>query len=123
VSPDEDDPGTRAEERRFAVVPGEPDDGTRWPKEPDPPDLGPDPPAVEAPNPSGGSPAVRRLFWTLVVVLDVAILAIALGIMFVGFERRWTLGGQLVLAGVVLLAYAWYKYHRYRRSQDDVDGV
>lgn len=120
---DDEDPGTPNEERRFAVVPGEPDDGRRWPEEPDPPDLGPEIPTTEVPDPNRAPPEVRRLFWVLVAVLDVAILAIAIGLMLIGFEGRWTLGGQLVLAGVVLLVYGWYKYHRYRQRTDDSEGT
>lgn len=125
MTSEEDDPGSEAPERRFPVVPGEPDDGERWPEEPDPPEFEPDEDATtaESVGSSSASSELRRTFWVLVIVVDVAVLAVAVGVMFVGFEGRWTLGGQLVLLGLVLGGFGWYRYRRYRRSMaDSSDG-
>lgn len=90
------------------------------PEEFDPSDLGPDVP--EAPDPTEGDvdidPATHRLFWGLVVVFNAALLAVSLGLMFAGFEGRYALGGQLVLAGLVLGGYGYYRYRQFRGSDD-----
>jgi hypothetical protein len=97
-------------------VPDDPWD-ERSPLDPDDvadPDLGPDPPEPE--GSAGDAPA---LFWKLVVVFDVAFLALALGPMFIGFEGRWTFGGALTGFGALVFAYGVASYYRFRRRQDE----
>ena len=89
--------------------------------EPDPPSLGPGVPEVDVPEvgtsdslTDGADPEVARTFWRLVLVLDVGLLAVALGPMFVYFERNWELGLSLFGFGVAVLAYGVVQYRRYR---------
>lgn len=69
-------------------------------------------PSVDVPDASAASPQLRRRFWGLVIVFNVAVLALSLGVMLVAFRGRWQLGGQLVAAGAVLFAYGLYAYRR-----------
>lgn len=88
------------------------------PEEFDPDSLGPDVPSV--PNLSDQvedvDPEVSGLFWYLVLVFNVSLLAISLGLMFVSFQRNWVIGGQLLIAGVVLGGYGYVRYRRFREG-------
>ncbi len=88
------------------------------PEEFDPMELGPEIP--EPPDPTDNEteidPATHRLFWGLVAVFNIALLAVSLGAMFAVFEGRFELGGQLILAGVVLGGYGYYRYHRFKST-------
>lgn len=92
--------------------------------EPDPPDepgagdIGP--PVPEAPNADLSEhdvPAdLLKRFWKLVGVFNVAVLAASLGALLVAFEGRWTLGGGLLLVGVVAFLVGWRGYRRARKG-------
>lgn len=103
--PGEDNPGERLIEKYDPTV-DEPESGEEY--VPDPEDV--DVPAGTA-----------RLFWYLVGVFDVAILALAIGSMLIAFRGRWLLGGQITLAGAVLLAYGYYRYRKHARSSGPDD--
>jgi hypothetical protein len=62
-------------------------------------------------------PEVSRTFWRLVVVFDVAFLALALGPMFIYFEGDWNVGGPLVALGAVSFLYGVREYRAFRRSR------
>lgn len=62
-------------------------------------------------------PEVSRTFWRLVVVFDVAFLALALGPMFIYFEGDWNVGGPLVALGVFSFLYGVREYRAFRRSR------
>jgi hypothetical protein len=87
-----------------------------WPHEPDEPDpeaeLAPDPPSVSIPDTSEADvPAeLLRVFWGLVLALNVGLLATILGILLVAFRGRWLFGGGLVLLGTTVLATAYVGY-------------
>ncbi|WP_123537414.1 DUF7322 domain-containing protein [Halosimplex salinum] len=84
------------------------------------PSLGPDVPEIEVPSvpepqdPTDVDPEISRTFWRLVVVFDVAILAMALGPMFVYFRGDWDTGGPMFALGVVTFAYGVLQYRRFR---------
>ncbi len=61
---------------------------------------------------------LRNEFWAQVILFNVALFAVSLGLMFVGFEGRWELGGGLVLVGLFAFARG---YHRYRAFQADAE--
>lgn len=92
------------------------------PDEPQPGDIGP--PIPEAPDPRDSDteihPRVHVLFWSLVVVLNIAVLAVGLGLLFVFLGGDLVLGGQLLLAGLVLFAYGGFRYRRAKRELDSV---
>jgi hypothetical protein len=67
-------------------------------------------PSVDVPDASDADPALRRRFWLLVVVFDVALLAVSVGAMLVAFRGDLDTGGSLAGAGVVLFAYGYYRY-------------
>jgi hypothetical protein len=88
------------------------------PEEFDPSSLGPDVP--EAPNPPDGTGdnEVAALFWKLVVVFNVALLALSLGPMLAYFEGRVEFGLQVFLAGVILFGYGTFRYVQFRRDRE-----
>ncbi|MFW6435454.1 MAG: DUF7322 domain-containing protein [Halovenus sp.] len=93
--------------------------GEKSPHEPeefDPDSLGPDIP--EPPDPSSVAEEVdtevQGLFWGLVLVANVALMAASLGVMFAVFEGQWVFGSQLVLAGTILGGYVYYRVRSYQ---------
>ncbi|WP_415382517.1 hypothetical protein [Halosimplex sp. TS25] len=103
--------------------------------------LGPDVPEVEVPEveipsvPGAGDagetdeadadaldvdvdPEVSRTFWRLVLVFDVALLAMSLGPMFVFFRGDWDTGGPLFVLGAVAFAYGVREYRQYRYGDE-----
>ncbi|MFB6171863.1 MAG: hypothetical protein ABEJ23_04965 [Haloarculaceae archaeon] len=94
----------------------------RWPDEPDEPfadtygepDVEPDADdpsfGVDVPDESAADPELRRVFWSLVVTINLGLFAASLGLMLVGFRGRWTTGGSVFLLGVATLVWAWWKY-------------
>ncbi|WP_121822163.1 DUF7322 domain-containing protein [Halostella salina] len=90
-------------------------------------ELGPDVPAVEGPDdPSVDIPSVdadsddvpgdlKAMFWTLVLLANGAVLAVSLGLMFIGFRGNWDLGGRLVIAGGLIVVLGWRVHQRYER--------
>lgn len=104
-----------------------PDDDGDWRDDPDPdlPDLGPDVPSVDIPSVDTASAEslgagedvdseTFRTFWRLVVVMDVALLALAVGPMFVYFRGNWQRGLLLVAFGLTVGLYGVGKYRSYR---------
>lgn len=64
-----------------------------------------------------------QTFWILVFVINVAVLFVALGVLFVAFRVDVELGGALLGAGAVLfgLAYRRYRTYRYGDAGEDDD--
>lgn len=107
-------------------------------KEPDElePSLGPDLPEVSLPEvaetkkemPTPGEDIDREtysLFWRLVLVIDVALFAVAVGPMFVYFENDWSIGLPLTLLGLASFGYAvvQYRSHQARKAAaSEADG-
>lgn len=102
--PGEDNPGERLIETYDPTVEGDDGDGERG--------------TAEERGDRDVPAHVARLFWTLVGVFNVALIALALGVMLIGFRGRWALGGQLVLAGTILFVYGYYRYRNYRDDGD-----
>lgn len=99
-------------------------DEERWPDEPeefDPETLGPDVPSPPGPGEASNAEAIE-LFVKLVVVFNIAVLALALGPMFVIFRGRTEFGLQLFLLGVLAFAYGTFRYYRFRAGGDDGAG-
>lgn len=63
-------------------------------------------------------PEVSRTFWRLVVVFDVAFLAMSLGPMFVFFRGDWDTGGPLFVLGAAAFVYGVREYRQYRYGDD-----
>ncbi|WP_458187128.1 DUF7322 domain-containing protein [Haladaptatus sp. NG-WS-4] len=59
---------------------------------------------------------LQKEFWVQVLLFNVALFTVSLGLMLVGFERRWLFGGALVAVGLVAFARG---YRRYRAVQKD----
>ena len=88
------------------------------PEEPGPGDLGPSVP--EIPNADLADrdvPAeLEDTFWKLVGLFNVAILATSLGVLFVAFEGRWTVGGASLVVGIGAFLAGWRGYRRARKG-------
>lgn len=87
--------------------------------------LGPDvPEAPEAPDLADRDvdPVVEGAFWTLVVVFNVGLIAFSVGVMLVVFQGRTAFGGQVTLAGAVILGYGLYRYRSARELVDERVG-
>lgn len=87
-------------------------------------DTAPDPPeppgsdtAIEA-DYSDVDPEVRKLFWKLVLGIKFALLALTLGVLFVVFGERTSLGGQLLAFGLLLAGYVAYQYRESKARLD-----
>lgn len=94
------------------------------PHEPDPDAIGPEIPSAPDPTEREGEvdPEIRARFWGLVLVFNVALLALSLGAMFIGFEGNLELGGQLLLVGGILGAYGLYRYRSTKAELLDQNG-
>lgn len=90
------------------------------PEVPDPSEnVSPDIP--EAPDLSENDidPDLRREFWSLVMLFNVALFGMSLGVMLVGFEGRWRVGGAIFAAGAVAFARGWRGYRQVTAETDD----
>jgi len=113
-------------------------DGNPWPHEPDdsgevdPQSIGPsvDVPDIE-PETDGPSPPdytsvdvpadLARAFWMTVALVKMGTLAVAVGVMLVGFLGDLRRGGGLVLVGLLAFGLAYRRYRGYR-SDDGSAG-
>lgn len=101
------------------------------PTEDDPEDAFPDPErelvsvpeAPSVPSESDVPSELRRAFWELVVVFNVALLALSVGAMLVAFERLWTVGGALVLLGAASFLRGYRRYQRVTGEEFATDGA
>lgn len=94
------------------------------PEEFDPNSLGP---GVPTPTSGDYQSDTAGLFVRLVVVFNVALLALSLGPMLAYFEGQVDLGLRIFLAGVILFGYGTYRYVKFERERkarddDESDG-
>ena len=91
------------------------------PEEFDPSSLGPDIP--EAPDPPDGATnsEVTSLFWKLVVVFNIALLALSVGPMLAYFEGRVELGLRVTAIGIIAFGYGYLRYRQFVEGRDS-DG-
>lgn len=94
---DVDDPGAEAEDVEFGVTTGA--------------EL-----VDQLPGESEVPREVRRTFWSLVVLLKIAILGVSFGIMLAYFWGWATVGGFLVFLGLFASVHAYVRVRRYQRS-------
>jgi hypothetical protein len=112
------------------------DDGPEWweDPEPDPPSLGPeipsvDIPEVEVPGTDSDPDSVEagvdvdaetaKGFWRLVLVVDVALLALALGPMFIYFQGDWRRGGMFIGLGALASLYGIARVREFRAAGEE----
>ena len=91
------------------------------PEEFDPSSLGPDIP--EAPDPPDGATnsEVTSLFWKLVVVFNIALLALSVGPMLAYFEGRVELGLRVTAIGIIAFGYGYLRYRQFVEGRDSDD--
>jgi hypothetical protein len=113
----EDSPGEWRKEEEV-------DEPYREPEEPDASDLGPGVPEIPDPSENDVDPELSRRFWALVLVFNVALLALSLGAMFVVFEGNYELGGQLLLGGLAAFGFGLYRYRNTKaRLGEDLEDT
>ncbi|MDS0257934.1 hypothetical protein NDI56_00765 [Haloarcula sp. S1CR25-12] len=109
--PDEDGEGVLSEKSPF-----EPDEF-------DPSSLGPDVPEAPSPPEGAANNDVTALFWKLVVVFNVALLALSVGPMIAYFEGDVDLGVRITLVGAIAAAYGYFRYRRFTKQRDSDDAA
>lgn len=102
-SPDEGSPGSWREFERV-------DEQYREPEDPNPFDVEPEIPEAPDPSEQDVDPELLRRFWALVALFNIALLATALGVLFVVFEGDYALGGRLLVAGLIVFGFGLYRY-------------
>ena len=85
------------------------------PDEFDPSSLGPD---IPEPPKGDGYSDTASLFWQLVIVFNIALLALSIGPMFAYFQGRVQFGLRIFGVGVILFAYGTYRYVKFRRGRE-----
>ncbi|GCF15000.1 hypothetical protein Harman_29350 [Haloarcula mannanilytica] len=88
------------------------------PDEFDPESLGPD---VPSPSDSDYSGDATGLFVKLVIVFNVALLALSLGPMLAYFEGQVDLGLRIFLVGVIAFGYGTFRYVQFERDRKPGD--
>lgn len=80
--------------------------------------------APETPETSGeGRAAIdvdsrtSRYFWGAVALANVAVGAVSIGLMLIGFRGNWELGGGLVLIGLLAGARTYWIYRSFRNDE------
>ncbi|WP_339103980.1 hypothetical protein [Haloterrigena salinisoli] len=66
-------------------------------------------------------PELLRTFWALVLIINVALLAYALGVLFLIFEGATRTSGGFLVIGLVCTAFAVRRYRNYQRTSDATD--
>jgi len=92
------------------------------PEEPGAGDIGPSIPDT-AGQAANAPPKLRLLFWRLVVLFNVALVAVAVGVMLIAFGTDPTLGTQVLLVGLVLSVYGYYRYREAREEVGELVGT
>lgn len=92
------------------------------PEEFDPESLGPD---VPSPSGSDYNGDATGLFVKLVIVFNIALLALSLGPMLAYFDGQVDLGLRVFLVGLIAFGYGTFRYVRFERERkaDDEDGA
>ncbi|WP_306056898.1 DUF7322 domain-containing protein [Natronococcus wangiae] len=58
-----------------------------------------------------------QAFWSIVLVVNAAVLAVSLGVLFLIFEGAITRSATLIGGGAILFAFAVHRYRAYRESE------
>jgi hypothetical protein len=80
-------------------------------------------PSVDVPDESDADPQLQRQFWLLVLVFNVALMAVSVGAMLAVFRGQWDTGTSLVAGGLVLAVYGVYKYRVYARADEPPESA
>lgn len=60
-----------------------------------------------------------RYFWAAVVLANVGLAGVSIGLMLIGFRGQWTVGGAVLLLGVLALARTYHVYRQFRTYRAD----
>lgn len=79
-------------------------------------DLVPSTPKTAGDGEPSASAELQKAFWTAVLLFNVGLLGVSLGLMLVGFERRWLVGSVILLVGSAAFGRGILIYHRVRKD-------
>jgi hypothetical protein len=82
-------------------------------------DLAPDPPTVPDTSTNEVDADLKKRFWSLVLVFNVALFGMSLGAMLVGFRGRWEVGGAIFAVGAFAFLRGWWGYRRVSAETED----
>ena len=83
--------------------------------------LEPSAPTVDDYSEKDAPRELKHEFWSQVLLFNVALFALSLGLMFIGFESRWRVGGGLVAVGLFALVRGLKRYRAVKRDPAWVD--
>lgn len=63
-----------------------------------------------------------RYFWSAVALANIAVAAVSIGLMLIGFRGNWVLGGGLVLIGLLAGARVYWIYREFRNDERTREG-
>lgn len=117
---DEDDPEPGDKVPDLTTKYTEPDPENRWD---DPAEGLVDVPKAPTPGDTDVPGKLALTFWGLVLVFNVAVLAVSLGLLFYFIAGRAELGGSLLFVGGILGLYGGFRYWTspYRDGHPDAD--
>lgn len=75
-------------------------------------------PTANLPDESDAPPELRTQFWVLVSVFNVALIALSVGVMLVGFLGDLRRGGALTVGGALLFLLGYRRYRRVTANPD-----
>ena len=83
-------------------------------------DLVPEPPSVPdtSKKEDEADTELKKQFWSLVLIFNVALFGMSLGLMVVGFRGRWQVGGAIFLAGAFAFLRGWHQYQQVADGDD-----
>lgn len=86
-------------------------------------DLTPDPPTVPdtSKNESEADTELKKRFWSLVLIFNVALFGMSLGLMVVGFRGRWQVGGAIFAVGAFAFLRGWRGYQKVSAEVESAD--
>jgi hypothetical protein len=84
--------------------------------------LGPDVPQVPQLSDEDAPSELKKRFWSLVLVFNVALFGMSLGAMLIGFEGRWRVGGAIFAVGAFAFVRGWLGYRKVTRRREADDG-
>jgi hypothetical protein len=90
-------------------------------------DLAPDPPTIPDTSANDADPELKKRFWSLVMIFNVALFGMSLGLMVVGFRGQWKVGGAIFAVGAFAFLRGWRGYQqvnaKVESSADESDSV
>lgn len=105
------DPGDEAEAELVPTV-RDPSENIDDPSE----NVEPTVPSIRDYSSVDADPELAQEFWIQVFLFNIALFAVSLGLMLIGFRQRWTFGGALLVVGIVAFARGFARYRSFQKD-------